>query len=298
MASWKKVIVSGSAAHLASVTASNIPANDIVVASTGGALSGSGLTLTGGTLGLGATNITSTGNASSLSGSFSGSFTGTASTASYVTGSIFTGTNSAASASYAATASYLIGGVATPNTLSNVIGGGITNFSFDGSQPVSIAVSGAAQLTNNKVVKWDDTDGKFVDSTITDSGTLVTFSENVTIQKDLIVQGTASFQETTNTTIADRFILLASGSGGATDGGIVVNSSATNGIGEVFGWDTNTSRWAVTSSFNATDSSFVPDAFMAAAIVAANATPSPAARYNKEGNIYVSTGDESIWIYS
>ena len=76
MAEWKKIIVSGSQAHLASVTASNLTNDNILVAGTGGAVESSGITYDGSTLGLGTSVITSTGATSILSGSFTGSFTG------------------------------------------------------------------------------------------------------------------------------------------------------------------------------------------------------------------------------
>ena len=76
MAEWKKIIVSGSQAHLASVTASNLTNDNILVAGTGGAVESSGITYDGSTLGLGSSVITSTGATSILSGSFTGSFTG------------------------------------------------------------------------------------------------------------------------------------------------------------------------------------------------------------------------------
>ncbi len=76
MAEWKKIIVSGSDAHLASVTASNLTNDNILVAGTGGAVESSGITYNGSTLGLGTSVITSTGATSLLSGSFSGSFSG------------------------------------------------------------------------------------------------------------------------------------------------------------------------------------------------------------------------------
>jgi hypothetical protein len=69
----------------------------------------------------------------------------------------------------------------------------------------------------------------------------------------------------------------------------------------LFGWDSGASRWAVTSSFSADASSFVPDAFMAAVTSLASTDPNtsgPAARYSVKGNIYVATGAEDIWIYS
>jgi hypothetical protein len=128
-----------------------------------------------------------------------------------------------------------------------------------------------------------------------------TFSGNtITINNDLIVQGTASFQNTTNLQVADRFVLFASGSTGTGDGGIVVQQ-ATQDVGELFGYDSGTTRWGVTSSFTANSSAYTPDAFMSAVTTLSSTNPNtsgPAARYNAVGNIYVSSGDDSIWIYS
>ena len=76
MASWKKIIVSGSQAELAAVSASNLTNDNILVAGAGGVIEGSGITYDGSTLGLGSSILTSTGATSILTGSFSGSFTG------------------------------------------------------------------------------------------------------------------------------------------------------------------------------------------------------------------------------
>jgi hypothetical protein len=135
------------------------------------------------------------------------------------------------------------------------------------------------------------------DLTITPAGGNVTVSNNLIVNNNLTVFGTASFQNTTNLEVSDRFILMASGSNTTGDGGIVVQQDTQN-VGELFGWDSGVSRWAVTSSFSANTSAFTPDAFMAAVTTAAGTSPAPAARYNAVGNIYVSSGDESIWIYS
>lgn len=135
------------------------------------------------------------------------------------------------------------------------------------------------------------------DLTINSAGGNVTIPGNLTVSSNLTVQGTASFQNTTNLEVSDRFILMASGSNTTGDGGIVVQQ-ATQNTGELFGWDSGTSRWGVTGSFTANNSSYIPDAFMAAVVTAAGTTPAPATRYNAVGNIYVSSGDESIWIYS
>lgn len=128
----------------------------------------------------------------------------------------------------------------------------------------------------------------------------VTIGNSLIVSNNLTVLGTASFQNATNLEVADRFVLFASGSNTTGDGGIVIQQ-ATQDVGELFGWDSGESRWAVTSSFTANQSTFTPDAFMAAVTTLASTDPNssgPASRYNKVGNIYVSSGDESIWIYA
>ena len=72
MATWKKVIVSGSAAHLLNVTASNLTNDNLVIAGVGGALESSGLTYNGTLLNLGTAQV----QAGQFSGSFSGSYQG------------------------------------------------------------------------------------------------------------------------------------------------------------------------------------------------------------------------------
>ena len=135
------------------------------------------------------------------------------------------------------------------------------------------------------------------DLTVTSAGGNVTISNNLTVTNNLTVQGTASFQNTTNLEVADRFILMASGSNTTGDGGIVVQQ-ATQNVGELFGWDSGASRWGVTGSFTASGASYTPDAFMAAAVIGVGADPTASpARYQVAGNIFVGT-DEGIWIYS
>ena len=127
-----------------------------------------------------------------------------------------------------------------------------------------------------------------------------TFSNNVNISGDLIVNGTASFQNTTNLEVSDRFVLFASGSSGTGDGGIVVQQ-ATQNVGELFGYDSGATRWGVTSSFAADSAAYTPDAFMSAVTTLSSTNPNtsgPASRYNAAGNIYVSSGGSSIWIYA
>jgi hypothetical protein len=128
-------------------------------------------------------------------------------------------------------------------------------------------------------------------------GNNLTVTNDVLVQGDLTVQGTASFQNQTNLEVADRFILLASGSNSAGDGGIVIQQ-ATQDVGELFGFDLATNRWALDSAFNAQASSFTPDAFMASAFEGTTNDPTEAGvRYSKKGNLFVAT-NEDIYIYS
>ena len=136
--------------------------------------------------------------------------------------------------------------------------------------------------------------------TIADLGLQVTDSPTfagLTLTGDLLVQGTASFQSTTNLEVADRFIRLASGSASGGDGGIVVQQTGAT-VGEAFAFDFATLRWGVTSSFDAQQSAISPDAFAAMALVGAGTVPTAVnARYQAKGNVFVGT-DEAIWIYS
>lgn len=341
MANWKKIIVSGSNAHLAQITSSILTNGNLIMAGPGGALQNSGISFSGSIFNIGSSSIVSTGANSILTGSFSGSFVG------------------------------------TTNLPDLTQGSGIVPFTYDGSGTATVAVSGAAALNNNAVTKWNG--AAFVNSTLTDNGTIISgassiqlsgansvlsgsFSgsfqgdgsnltgiatnldvsasngsgitidlktqdftitgtaneietsaagttltiglpNDVTIGRDLVVSrnltvfGTASFQSTTDLDIADRFIRLASGSNSAGDGGIAIQqSSATNA--EVFGFDSGATRWGVSSSFDASQNTFTPDAYMALSLVGAGTDPTVVdARYQVKGNIFIGS-DEGIWIYS
>tara|TARA_R110001592_G_scaffold24940_2_gene95422 strand:- start:1191 stop:2906 length:1716 start_codon:yes stop_codon:yes gene_type:complete len=123
------------------------------------------------------------------------------------------------------------------------------------------------------------------------------FGRDVVITRNLTVQGTASFQSTEDLDVKDRFIRLASGSNSAGDGGIVVQQTGPTD-GEVFGFDAIKLRWGVSGSFDASQNSFIPDAFMAQVLEGAGNVPSEAVtRYVKKGNIFVGN-NEDIYIYS
>ena len=114
---------------------------------------------------------------------------------------------------------------------------------------------------------------------------------------DLTVNGTASFANTENLLVADRFVLFASGSTTAGDGGIVVQQGTQN-IGEVFAYDSATTRWGVTGSFSADAGAYTPDAFMATVVEGTASDPTAVvSKYTKKGNIFVAN-NQDIYIYS
>ena len=125
---------------------------------------------------------------------------------------------------------------------------------------------------------------------------------NANIAGNLVVQGTASFQNTQNLLVSDKFIMLASGSGSPTDGGIVVEqTNAGGGKGAVFAYDgVSTGRWGINLSFSPTSSAYTPAAFMSAVVEGGSGVDTPASvgsDYVKKGNIFVGN-NEDIYIYS
>ena len=170
----------------------------------------------------------------------------------------------------------------------------------DGDNVISGSAEGSAQGT----IQLNGVDVDIKDMQTDDSPTFVGLSltGNANIAGDLVVQGTASFQNTQNLLVSDKFIMLASGSGAATDGGIVVEqNSAGGGKGAVFAYDgVSTGRWGINLSFSPTASAYDPQAFMSAVVEGGTGVDTPAAvasDYVKKGNIFVGN-NEDIYIYS
>jgi hypothetical protein len=301
---------------------------------TGTAFANSSLT-DNGTAITGTTSLQLTGANSSLSGSFSGSFFGNGAGLTGVTATAIFPTT--AKTDLTSTDQFYINDgtnkyVTYGNLLTDLAG---TNLTVEGSDSLTLAstitgltsvsatsftgsllgnVNGTASWADNAVAVssinnniTNNTNNNILTATgggtingegnLTFDGTTLTVTGNEVISGNLTVLGTASFQNTTNLEVADRFILLASGSNTAGDGGILVQQGTQN-VGELFGFDSGATRWAFTSSFSGNSSAFTPDAFVAAAIIGAGTTPTSApARYQVGGNIFIGT-DEAIWIYS
>ena len=127
----------------------------------------------------------------------------------------------------------------------------------------------------------------------------ITVGRNAVITGNLTVAGTASFQNTTNLDVADRFIRMASGSTAVGDGGIIVQQVGPT-QGEAFAYDAATTRWSTTGSFDPSTEAYTPDSFMSLVVEGGAGIDVPTAvvaKFQKKGNIFV--GDnQDIFIYS
>ncbi len=152
---------------------------------------------------------------------------------------------------------------------------------------------------NTRVAFYTDADTISSNASFTYDGTNVTvgnstFGTNTRIAGNLIVAGTASFENTSTLVVADRFILLNSGSATG-DGGIVIQSgSQMSGSAFVFGGTSGRFGYQIATPLSAGASSATIDAF-ACAIVDIDNGLSDIATYQKNGNIKVSGSDIYIW---
>ena len=226
-----------------------------------------------------------------FTGSFSGSFSGDGTGLTGVTGeididSLTAGTDVVAADKFV----YSDAGTEKSLTFAILSGSVLSNISGD----ITSTVGGVATIAADSV------DG----SKLADS---ITIAQDLTVTRNLSVAGTASFTHSTNLAVADKYILLNSGSKGGDDSGGIVIQGPNNGTGQLFGFESGSAqRWGLDSNFDAdTAAGFTPEAFMSAVLPAGTATTQTTisalnTKYNKNGNIYTtddSNGNE-IWIYA
>lgn len=116
---------------------------------------------------------------------------------------------------------------------------------------------------------------------------------NLTITGDLRVDGATTTINTANLLVEDKFILLSSGSGAASEGGIIVDGGSDGGKG--YGYDTDEGRWGFESGLADSANAIAPSAF-AVQVVDIDAGNTDIPEYQKNGNIKTDSG--AIWIYS
>ena len=126
----------------------------------------------------------------------------------------------------------------------------------------------------------------------------ITVGRNAVITGNLTVAGTASFQNTQNLDVADRFIRMASGSTAVGDGGIIVQQTGPAN-GEAFAYDAATTRWSTTGSFDPSTEAYTPDSFISLVIEekVGYELDDVGAKFQKKGNIFIAN-DQDIFIYS
>ena len=309
MATWKKVIVSGSAAELLNVTASSgvlvgtnqqittSPLTTQLSGSFSGSFFGDGSGLSGvaasfpvtaktdlattdkffindgaskfvtyGNLvtdlagaGAGTSNLTTGDTGDSLALTAQIAVTGvTASFTGSLTGAL-TGTASfATSASQAVTASYVLQAVSasfatlaqTANTASYVVTAQTASYVLQAvSASFATTASYAASTNNITNAITNNVDNRILtatgggtingESNLTFDGTTLSVTGNATLTGNLTVAGTASFTNTDNLNIRDKFILINSGSATLSDSGWITQYNAA-GSGSAFYLDAGT----------------------------------------------------------
>ena len=375
MATWKKVIVSGSSAVLAALQVDNLTSGNVVIGGgSAGNLSTTAINGTG--------NIVATTGATGLShsGSFSGSFSGSlygvatlpaltqstgitaftysgsaaatiavsgastlnvnriskwtgaafADTSLTDTGTLVTGSSSIqlTGGSSILTGSFsgsFTGALSQALTFGSGLSGSIS--SYNGVSATTVSLSGSNVLTNNYIPKWVNNSG-VANSNISDNGTTVTiatsasisaggltvtgnstFSNNLIVNGDLTVNGTASFVNSDNLYVKDKFILINSGSNTLADSGIVVQYSTGSGTGAsgsaIFLESSTTGnygRWAFAydvlgSATSVTADEYVVSAKIGQASGPGTATPTWGGATGGTGNMWLTTAGD-IYIYS
>jgi hypothetical protein len=140
-----------------------------------------------------------------------------------------------------------------------------------------------------------------------------TVGGNLTVTGDLTVNGDTTIINTSNISIEDKFILLASGSGTTTDGGIIVQTtSGSSGISTgsaLFynGTDApagGSARWGLNNNVGHTSTTVTPTDYLVS-VSASGANPlntaAGAPTYGSAsagfGNVHINTTNNTIWMY-
>jgi len=119
---------------------------------------------------------------------------------------------------------------------------------------------------------------------------------NMTIDGNLIVNGTQTLNNSTNLLIEDRFILMNSGSSATGDGGILVGSGSAFSA-SAFIFDDSEDRWGVQidTQLGSSAATAAPEAYASLYVLTAN---TGSATYAVKGNIKIDDGTGDIFIYS
>lgn len=188
--------------------------------------------------------------------------------------------------------------------------GGVTltngNIAINNSTSTAITTTGTTAAVFNTQATTINAFGAATTVNIGASSGTTTIGNSLVVTGDLTVNGTLSYINTTDLFVEDKFILLASGSTTAGDGGIVIDRGSDAAGNIAYGYDSATDRWGfqsgLTDTTNALDTtsasgvsgSFVPYLFTEASH---GATRPETGEFAVAGAMYVSTAGD-FWIYA
>lgn len=309
MAQWKKVLVSGSNAHVTSLTSSILTNDNLVIAGVGGRIESSGLTYNGTKLNLTAAAVIS---GSIFSGSFVGNgagLTGLVSSLTIVDEFSGSGTVSLKTQNLTVTGGEGIDTAMSGQTLTisgeeaTTVNKGIAAYNsnhFSVSEGyVSLVNSGSGAVlsilgTSNEITA-SRTNGT-VTIGLPDN---VIVTGDLTVGGDLAVSGDLTYINTTNLLVKDPFILVNSGSIN-TDSGIVFGgSTGIANSGSALFWDvsynSNDGRLAVANNISWNNTGNQTPSYHVAGVFEGTEANAAIAEADHVGNLRVESGQ--IYIY-
>ena len=133
-----------------------------------------------------------------------------------------------------------------------------------------------------------------------------TVNNNLSVLGTLYVQGSVTAISSSNLYVADQFILLASGSVGDTDGGIIIDRGTYSSGNIAFGYDAGTDRWGfqnglvdTTNAIDTTSASGVSGSFAVYSFTEAShgATKPITGEFAVVGSQYLDNAG-NFWIYT
>ena len=119
---------------------------------------------------------------------------------------------------------------------------------------------------------------------------------NLTLSGDLTVEGDTTTLSTSNLTVEDRFVFIATGSAAANvDGGIIVQSGSNADTGSAIYHDKDSQRWAVAKQIKAEATAVTPLSFVTTTTTNATAPGTTSGSYGV-GEMWVETDTQDIYI--
>ena len=257
---------------------------------------------------LGATSTTIAGLTSVTSTTFVGALTGNASTVTTnanLSGDITSAGNVTTLASVASAGTT---GSSTAIPVITINAKGLTTSITTAAVVAPAGTLSGATLASNVITSSLTSVGTLAGLTATGTAALATLtvSGDATIAGNLYVNGTTTAVNTTDLYIADKFIILASGSAAAGDSGIIVDRGSDTAGNIAYGFDSATDRWGfqngltdTSTAIDTTAGSGVSGSFIAYAFTEAShgAIKPETGEFAVAASIYTNT-DGTIWIYA